>query len=121
MIPFLQLIRYKNLFMVLLTMVLTKYALIHSFIEKSNLSNLEFCLLSLSVLLITAGGYIINDVFDIEADRINKPKKVFIDVSISKKKAFYIYLILSFTGLFTGIYISFSKGFQINSLIFIFT
>jgi 4-hydroxybenzoate polyprenyltransferase len=87
MIPFLQLIRYKNLFMVVLTMVLTKYALIHSFIEKSNLSNLEFCLLSLSVLLIAAGGYIINDIIDIEADRVNKPKKVFIDVTISKKKS----------------------------------
>ena len=49
MIPFLKLIRYKNLLMVLLTMVLTKYALIHSFIEKSNVSNLEFSLLTLSV------------------------------------------------------------------------
>lgn len=121
MIPFLQLIRYKNLFMVLLTMVLTKYALIHSFIEKSNLSNLEFCLLSLSVLLITAGGYIINDIIDIEADRINKPKKVYIDVIISKKKATSAYLLLSLIGLITGTYISFSKNIQINSLIFIFT
>ena len=121
MIPFLKLIRYKNLLMVLLTMVLTKYALIHSFIEKSNVSNLEFSLLTLSVLLIAAGGYIINDIFDVEADKINKPRNVYIGVTIGKKKASYAYLFLSLTGLIIGIYISFSKDFQINSLIFIFT
>ena len=83
---FLKLIRYKNLLMVLLTMVLTKYALLHSFIRNSYSSNLEPFILFLSVLLITAGGYIINDIFDVEADKINKPDNVFIDVIISKKK-----------------------------------
>jgi len=121
MIPFLKLIRYKNLLMVLLTMVLTKYAFIHSFVEKSNLSDLEFSLLALSVLLITAGGYIINDIFDIEADKINKPTRVFVDVTIAKKKATYIYLLLSLIGLIIGVFLSFSKGYHINSLIFVFT
>ena len=67
---FLKLIRYKNLLMVLITMVLTKYALIPSFIPNSYLSDFYFSILTLSVLLITAGGYIINDIYDIE--RLNR-------------------------------------------------
>ena len=100
---FLKLIRYKNLLMVLLTMVLTKYALIHSFITNSYLTNFEFSILTLSVLLITAGGYIINDIYDIEADKINKPSKVFIDKTISKKKAWKSYYLLTFLGLILGV------------------
>ena len=86
MISFFQLIRYKNLLMVLLTMILTKYALINSFISDPSLTSIDFIILSLSILFITAGGYIINDLYDIEADTINKPLKVYISKSISKKK-----------------------------------
>ena len=81
--------------MVLLTMVLTKYALIHSF-EDSFLTNRGFIFLSLLVLLITSSGYIINDVFDIKTDSINKPNKVVIDKYISKKNALNIYYSLTF-------------------------
>lgn len=106
MLSFLKLIRYKNLIMVLLTMVLTKYALITSFTKEANLSSLEFLILSISVISITAGGYIINDLFDITADKINKPNKIFIEKSISKKKAKNSYLILTFVGLILGVYLS---------------
>ncbi|APG64599.1 hypothetical protein LPB136_04100 [Tenacibaculum todarodis] len=99
MISFLKLIRYKNLLMVLLTMVLTKYALIESFISPSYLTHFQFILLVISVLCITAGGYIVNDIFDVEADKINKPNKVFIDVTFAKKNAWRSYFILSFLGL----------------------
>ena len=106
---FLKLIRYKNLFMVLLTMVLTKYALIHSLIGKTYLSNLDFSILVLSVLLITAGGYIINDIYDIETDRVNKPNKVFINNNISKKNAWSYYHIFSLIGLFLSTYLTYKN------------
>ncbi|MFK8060982.1 MAG: geranylgeranylglycerol-phosphate geranylgeranyltransferase [Polaribacter sp.] len=121
MISFLKLIRYKNLLMVLLTMVLTKYALIHSFITNSYLSNLDFSILALSILLITAGGYIINDIYDVEADKINKTNKVFIDVFISKKNAWISYFLMTFIGLCLGVYLSFIKYFNFYSLYFIIT
>ena len=85
MVSFLKLIRYKNLFMVLLTMVLTKYALLDSLIPNIEFSHFNFFLFAISILLITAYGYTINDLFDITADQINKPKKVFINKYISKK------------------------------------
>jgi 4-hydroxybenzoate polyprenyltransferase len=87
---FLKLIRYKNLLMVLLTMVLAKYAVLDYF-NIYHLSNLAFVYLSFLVLLITSSGYIINDIFDIESDVINKPQKVFISKQISKKTSWILY------------------------------
>lgn len=109
MSPFLKLIRYKNLLMVALTMFLTKYSLIEYSLAKSYLSNIDFILLSSSILLITAGGYIINNIFDIHVDRINKPEQLLIGNSISKKKAWIIYGVLTILGLVLGIYISIDK------------
>jgi len=72
-------------------------------------------------LLITAGGYIINDLYDIEADKINKPNKLFIDKTISKKNAWKSYFILTFLGLILGVFLSISKLLPFYSLFFIFT
>ncbi|AUC23083.1 hypothetical protein BTO15_13705 [Polaribacter sejongensis] len=134
---FLRLIRYKNLLMVLLTMVLTKYALIDSifFSDLSfknytlihttylgiTLTHYQFIIFAFSILCITAGGYIINDIFDIETDKINKPLKVIIEKSISKKKAWILYYSSSILGLFLGIYISFTTGNSLYSFFFIGT
>ena len=103
---FLRLIRYKNLFMVLLTMFLTKYALIDSQITTISLSYFNFSLLSVSVLLIAIGGYLINDVFDINTDVINKPNKVYVDQILSFKKAIYLSILLSLIGFLLGTYLS---------------
>lgn len=118
MIPFLKLIRYKNLLMVLLTMVLTKYALIDSYVVTA-LSNIDFLVLLSSVLFITAAGYVINDIYDIEVDKINNPDKVIISQLISKKNGWIFYFALSFIGLLLGIYISFEKQLTFFSLFFI--
>lgn len=119
MISFLKLIRYKNLIMVLLTMVLTKYAIINSF--TSAVSDIQFILLVISILCITASGYIINDVFDIKADKINKPAKVFIDKTISRKNAILAYYTLIILGLIFGIYASYIKENISFSIFFICT
>lgn len=107
MISFLKLIRYKNLLMVLLTMVLTKYALIRPYpLSTSYLSNFQFFLFSLCILCITAGGYIINDIFDIEADKINKPKKIFVGKTITKRKAWISYFLFNLSSLLLIFYFS---------------
>jgi len=106
---FLKLIRYKNLLMVLLTMVLTKYALIDNSLFLNNwfFSNLQFTYLALSILFITAGGYVINDVLDVETDKINRENKILIDTIFSKKKAIRIYFTLTLFGLVLGLLMSF--------------
>lgn len=120
MLSFLKLIRYPNLLMVSATMLLTKYILVDSSIN-TDFITIQFCLLILSVVFITSSGYIINDIFDIEADKINKPSKTFIGNSISKKNAWLSYFIINFIGLSLGVYVSFSINKPINSLFFIGT
>lgn len=119
MITFLKLIRYKNLLLVLLTVVLTKYAIINS-ITSVNF-DLQFIILTIAILCITAAGYIINDIYDVKTDKINKPSKVYIGQTITKKNALLAYFILTFSGLILGCYISYIKENNAYSIFFIST
>lgn len=121
MLSFLKLIRYPNLIMVSLILILCKYALIHPSVKEGVLTLFQFSVLVVSVLCITAGGYIINDLFDIEADKINKPNKTFINVSVSKKNAWISYVLFTIIGIILGTYLSFLLHKEIYSLIFIST
>lgn len=64
------------------------------------------------MILVTASGYIINDIYDIETDRINKPDKRIIQVHLSKSNAWKIY----FSMILTGGLISFYLAIQRNDL-----
>jgi len=87
-------------------MFLTKYALIDSQIQPTSLINFHFLLLSVSVFLITIGGYLINDIFDRNSDAVNTPNKVYIGQIISLKKVKYLYLFVSLLGFLLGLYLS---------------
>ena len=121
MISFLHLIRYKNLLMVFLSMFLTKYFLIESFISTPLLSDIDFIILTTSILLITMGGYLINDIYDIESDKINKPDKVYITTIISIKNGLFLYFLTSITGLILGLYLSVNNNLNHLSGYFIVT
>lgn len=76
---FLRLIRFPNLVIVALTQYLLQYYILLPELKKVNLMpllpNFEFFLLVFSTILIAAGGYIINDIEDVEIDKLNKPEK----------------------------------------------
>ena len=118
MISFLKLIRYKNLLMVLLTMVLTKYAVIHAIENLEKFNDFQFLILIISVLCITAAGYIINDIYDIEADKLNKQGHNLVGTYFTKKSAWYFYFLLNILGLGFGIYLSIHN--HANVLIWVF-
>ncbi|MFY0630986.1 MAG: geranylgeranylglycerol-phosphate geranylgeranyltransferase [Flavobacteriaceae bacterium] len=105
--------------MVLLTMVLTKYALISNLAFQTKLSNFDFIIFSISVLFITAGGYIINDIYDVGVDKINKPKKVWISTSFTYKRAWSLYAFLTVTGVAIGCYLSYDQSSKYYSFYFI--
>lgn len=107
--------------MVFLSMFLTKYFLIESFISTSLLSDIDFIILTISILLITMGGYLINDIYDIESDKINKPDKVYITTIISIKNGQFLYFLTSITGLILGFYLSVNKNLNHLSGYFIAT
>ena len=63
----------------------------------------SFFLLVVSLVLIVAAGYVINDYFDIEIDKHNKPEKLLISKVFSEKEALISYGILTFLGLAFGL------------------
>jgi geranylgeranylglycerol-phosphate geranylgeranyltransferase len=55
--------------------------------------------------LIGAGGMVINDIFDMEIDRINKPQRPLPSGSVSPKSAALFYAILSAVGLLLNLFL----------------
>ncbi|MCD4730442.1 MAG: geranylgeranylglycerol-phosphate geranylgeranyltransferase, partial [Bacteroidales bacterium] len=68
-----------------------------------------------------AGGYVINDIFDIEIDKINKPDKVLINKTISLSKAYQLYYGLTIVGTLTGFYLAFAVQYFLLGFIFVAT
>ncbi|MBC8754032.1 geranylgeranylglycerol-phosphate geranylgeranyltransferase [Kordia sp. YSTF-M3] len=118
MLKFLQLIRFPNLVMIALTQFLFFYYWIVPFDDCHIKSDLFLCVM-IATIFIAAGGNIINDIFDVKTDRINKPNRMFIDTFISKKKAYLLYSFLTFVGIGLGSYAGFAINHSWVSLIFI--
>jgi len=84
-----------------------KYALIESFdVVRFTLNDFGFALLVLATLCIAAAGNVINDIYDVKTDLVNKPDKVIVRNSISEKTAFNLYIILTIIGVGVGFYLS---------------
>lgn len=63
-------------------------------------------LLILATVLIAAGGYVINDYFDVKIDRINRPDELIVTRSIPKPTAMKLSIVLSSTGIACGIVVA---------------
>jgi 4-hydroxybenzoate polyprenyltransferase len=107
---FFRLIRLPNLIIVAVTQGLIYYQLLQLTFRKYSLSgtfsSFEFVLFAVATILITASGYIINDIYDIETDRINKPDKRIIQVHLSVSNAWKIYISIILTGAFISLYLA---------------
>lgn len=109
---FLRLIRFPNLIIVALTQYLLQYLVIvdglNSIHLKPLLPSFQFFLLSLSTVLIAAGGYIINDIEDIEIDKINKPiHKQIVGRIYPLSMAWYMYILSIAIGFLISLYLAF--------------
>lgn len=111
---FFRLIRYPNLIYIALTQFLLQYCVVAPVLVKSgevpSLSGAEFFLLSLSTILIAAGGYIINDYFDINIDIVNKPDKMVVDKIISRRWAMAWHTIFNMAGVSLGFIVAWKTG-----------
>jgi 4-hydroxybenzoate polyprenyltransferase len=110
----LNLVRWKNLLIIAFVQFLIKYALLEPFTEltgvTTSLQPIGFILLVIATLCIAAAGYIINDIYDVTADKINKPDKVIIGQQISEKRATVYFILLNVIGVGLGYFISFQVG-----------
>ena len=103
---FFKLIRYQNLIL----LALMQFTFRYGFLELQNvglaLADFQYALLVLATVLIAAGGYVINNIFDQETDLENKPKNVIVGKSISEANAYTIYVTLNIIGVAIGFYLS---------------
>jgi 4-hydroxybenzoate polyprenyltransferase len=107
-IAFFRLIRFQNLFFIALTQWLFYYCIILPISTKSNtiiaIDNIVIIQIIIASVCIAAAGYIINDYFDLNIDRVNKPEKLVIETIISRRWAILWHLFLSSIGIvLTGI------------------
>jgi 4-hydroxybenzoate polyprenyltransferase len=130
---FLKLIRWQNLMIVALTMVLMRYAVIAPLINKISVTLIkgngslpmtvqfpwyDFILLVTATILLTAGGYVINDYFDIKTDLINKGK-VIVGTKIPRRQAMMWHNIFNVLGVVIGFYISWKAGYLMMGALFL--
>src|SRR5215204_706953 len=114
---FLGLIRGLNLLFIALTQVLFYYfILIPIFSDEGMRPFLHqklFFLLVLASVFIAAAGYIINDYFDLNIDRVNKPHKLVVEKVIKRRWAIVWHLSLSAIGVLVSFYI----GWKVNNML----
>ena len=112
--------------MVILTMVLMRYAVLEPLISRMMIVLLQgngqeipmslqfpwydFIILVAATVFITAGGYVINDYFDIKTDLINKGK-VIVGTKIQRREAMMWHNIFNIAGVASGFYISYRAGY----------
>lgn len=131
---FLKLIRWSNLLIVILTMVLMRYAILEPVLNKINISLytlagsatsmslqsswFDFFILVAATVLITAGGYVINDYFDIKTDLINRGK-VIVGTKIPRRQAMMWHNIFNIAGVAAGFYVSAKAGYIWMGILFL--
>jgi 4-hydroxybenzoate polyprenyltransferase and related prenyltransferases len=100
---FLRLIRSVNLLFIAITQLLFQYWIVAPVFTHTHaplvMSWPVLLLLVLASVCIAAGGYIINDYFDLNIDRVNKPGKLVVDKVIKRRWAIVWHLGLSGVGL----------------------
>lgn len=77
----------------------------------TQMNDIHFYLSILVVVLLTAGGNIINDYFDVKVDKINKPEKVIIGTKVKRRVAMLLHQTLNFLAVGISIYLCYSYQF----------
>lgn len=103
---YLKLIRYQNLLMLALMQFIFRYGFLKLQHIPLALADWQYFLLVLATVCIAAGGYIINNIFDVETDTENKPKNVIIGKYISETMAYNLYIGFTIIGVAIGFYLS---------------
>ena len=103
----LRLVRWSNLlFLAALVWLMEKWVAVPILDKVAFGEQLPWFVLLLTgaaIVLIAAGGYVVNDYFDVKIDRINRPDAVIVTRSISKPAAMRLSISLSIAGALCGI------------------
>jgi 4-hydroxybenzoate polyprenyltransferase len=122
MAAYLRLIRFQNLiFIAFIQIVMQEVVLVPILQTFGFTETLNFNMLTLLVaasVLIAAGGYVLNDYFDVKIDAINRPDKLIVGKNISRQNAMILHQFLTGLGVVCGLLLAyFARSF---TLAFIF-
>lgn len=108
---FLRFIRFPNLLMVILIQEMLYWRILWPIFKDLDLSPrltpIFFHLYVFVTVLLTTGGYIINDIIDLPIDRINRPRRVLVQQMISLQVAQWLYALVSISGFLIALYLAF--------------
>jgi len=114
MLKYFRLIRFQNLLIIAATQYLLRYALLIPMLEnmgfEPQFSHLNFSFLVIATLLLVAGGYVINDYFDMKIDSLNRPEEVLVGKQINRRTAILIHIIVNAIAIILGLIISLEIG-----------
>lgn len=107
---FFRLIRYPNLFFIALTQILFYFCIVTPSFGSLGIADplgIEGLLILIAAsIFIAAAGYIINDYFDLNIDRVNKPQRLVVDHIIRRRWAIFWHLGFSLAGLVLSVVLS---------------
>jgi 4-hydroxybenzoate polyprenyltransferase len=101
LVSFLRLTRVWNLLIIALSQYFTAAMLI----GMSKIYDWKLFVLSTCTLMIAAGGYVINDYYDVKIDLVNKPERVVIGKGITRRYAILLHSMLSVLGIAIGLFL----------------
>ncbi|HYG02339.1 MAG TPA: geranylgeranylglycerol-phosphate geranylgeranyltransferase [Chryseosolibacter sp.] len=105
-VSFIRLTRVWNLFIIALSQYVTALMLI----GVHTMWDWRLLVLVASTVSIAAGGYIINDYYDVKIDLVNKPERVVIGRDITRRYAMLSHTLLSFFGVGLGLILDWRIG-----------
>ncbi|MBL4745036.1 MAG: geranylgeranylglycerol-phosphate geranylgeranyltransferase [Flavobacteriaceae bacterium] len=120
MLSMLSVVRGYNIFLIVVAQYL---AALFIFSQEKSLKlvllDLHLYLIVLATMCVVAAGYIINNFYDSETDRINKPEKSKLDALVNQKTKLKIYFLFNFLGVFFSIFVSLRAAFFYSVYIFL--
>jgi 4-hydroxybenzoate polyprenyltransferase len=114
MLHYLRLLRPLNLIIMVATMYFMRVFVLGDILSENDfqlqMGEFDFALLVLSLVLIAAGGNIINDYFDVRADRVNKPHKVIVGKYVKRRIAMASHIAFNIIGILIGGFLAWKVG-----------
>ncbi|MFA5046610.1 MAG: geranylgeranylglycerol-phosphate geranylgeranyltransferase [Paludibacter sp.] len=123
MMAYIRLIRLQNLVFIGFIQIVMQFAVLNPILQIFGFDvvfeNSMLSLLIAATVLIAAGGYVLNDYFDIKIDTINRPEKQIVGNIISRRYAMILHQVLTGLGTFCGLLLAYFARSYTLAFIFI--
>ena len=106
-----RLLRVPNLLLMLLAQALVQACILYPATPWAALGWPTFWLTALSTVAVGAGGYAINDYYDVKIDAVNRPRRRVVGRGpLTRRRTMLVHLILSGAGVAVGLAVGWSVG-----------